>query len=366
MELKSKIGPLVAIIITVAAVLWIYAGGHGITASQHDSPTNTNESNSNNAEHTSLSNQKHSVQVTNIQAQSINLYLALSGQTLADKILTLTNSYPGEVVKLYSTKGDFLEQGAPILQIDTRVLKTQIRETSALIKQRNIELNGLNKLKDINLTSHVRLAEAETNLASALTSAKSLAIDLENATVTAPFSGVLNTLDIEKGQMLSDDSAIGTLVSLNPLRIQVTIPQNKIHHIHLGTQGKVHLATGLETTGKVSYISRQANTESRSINVELLIDNPNHSIAAGLTADVTFALSQQKAQALSPALLTLDDDGNTAVKTVDSQSKVVSYPVNIVKSERDKVWVSGLPSEVNLITVGQGFVNDGDIVDIHH
>ena len=365
MELKSKVGPAVAITITIAAVLWIYAGGHGITTSQHDNPAAADNASQNQTKQTSLSTQKHSVQVATIEAQSIQLFLSLSGQTLADKTLTLTNSYKGKVVKLLAQKGDFLKQDEPILQIDTRVLQTQIKEIKALIKQRSIELNGLKKLKDINLTSHVRLAEAETNLANALTTAKALAIDLENATVTAPFSGVLNTLEVEDGQMMGDDTPIGTLVSLNPLHIQVAIPQNKIHHIRLGTTGKVHLATGLETVGKVSYISRQANTESRSIYVELLIDNPDHIIATGLTADVTFSLSQQQAQALSPALLTLDNNGNTAVKTVNAENKVVSMPVTIVKSERDKVWVLGLPARVNLITVGQGFVNDGDTVDLN-
>ncbi|MGB3384562.1 MAG: efflux RND transporter periplasmic adaptor subunit [Marinomonas sp.] len=381
MELKSKIGPVVAITITIAAVLWVYAGGHGITAAQHssaESSSNTTakandtalksadkapEKNTNQA---SLSTQKYSVQANTIHAQNIALQLAISGQTVADKTLTLTNSYKGKVVKLYVKKGDFLKKGAPILQIDTRVLQAQIAETKSLTKQRSIELKGLTKLKDINLTSNVRLAEAETNLATALSTAKSLAINLENATVTAPFSGVLNTLDIEEGQMLSDDTPIGSLVSLNPLHIQVPIPQNKIHHIHQGTLGQVHLATGLETTGEVSYISRQANPESRTINVELLVNNPNHAIPSGLTADVDFSLGQQKAQAFSPALLTLDDNGHTAVKILDEQHKVASLPVTIVKSERDKVWVLGLPDTVNLITVGQGFVAAGDTVDAHY
>jgi len=72
------------------------------------------------------------------------------------------------------------------------------------------------------------------------------------------------------------------------------------------------------------------------------------------------------AHAFSAALLTLDDNGHTAVKTLNIDNEVVVSPVEILKSDRDQVWVSGLPQNINLITVGQGFTKAGDIVDAYY
>ena len=294
------------------------------------------------------------------------LHLSLSGHTLADKALTLTSNYTGKIVALYVKKGDVLKEGDPILRIDTRSLKKQIKEAALFVQQRTIELNGLKKLSDRNLVSNVKLAKAKTNLASAQSDVQVLEISLENATVTAPFSGILNTLGVQKGQMLGANAAIGLLVSLNPLHIQVNIPQNKIQQIHQGTLGKVRLKSNFETTGSVSYISAQSNQESHTLSVELSVNNPENRIPAGQTADVDLHLADQKAQAFSPALIILDGNGHTAVKVLSTDNKVIVLPVTIVKAERDKVWVIGLPNTVNLITVGQGYVVSGQTVDPHY
>jgi multidrug efflux system membrane fusion protein len=50
------------------------------------------------------------------------------------------------------------------------------------------------------------------------------------------------------------------------------------------------------------------------------------------------------------------------VKTVDDENVVHFYPIEIARAEIDGIWVTGLPDTVRLITVGQGFVNDGETV----
>ncbi|AEF54652.1 efflux RND transporter periplasmic adaptor subunit [Marinomonas posidonica] len=364
MELKSKAGMMTAIGLSCAAVAWMVLGGNGITVS----PTNANTIPQENTLVTQTNESKlaYSVQAKTLSAQIIEVHLPLSGQTVANETLTLVNNYQGKVTKLAIEKGDEVKQNQAILSIDTRTLKSQIEQAKLLIKQRALELDGIKKLNVGNLSSKVNLAQAETDLASAKSSLKALEIDLENATLTAPFSGIVNSLEVKQGQVLSVGTQVGHLVSLNPIKISVNIPQNKIQQIQLGTLGKVTLESGYEAEGAVSFINTTANTSSRTIQVEMEVDNPDNKISSGLTASVDFILEEQKAHAFSPALLTLDDSGHTAVKIIDINNKVKIMPVVIVKSERDQIWVKGLPNNVNIITVGQGFVSEGDTVDAHY
>tara|TARA_R110001606_G_scaffold385425_2_gene548932 strand:- start:974 stop:2068 length:1095 start_codon:yes stop_codon:yes gene_type:complete len=362
MDLKSKIGPITAVIVAAAAVTWMISGGNGVTVSPTGKSSYENTTPSQNAE----SKLSYPVQAKTLITKTIEMHLPLSGKTLADETLQLVNSYPGRIIKLPIEKGRFIKKGSSILQIDTRTLKIRIEQASLLVKQKQLELDGIKKLNAGNLTSKVNLAQAETDLASAKATEKALQVDLENANLTAPFSGILNKLDVQEGQVLAAGATIGTLVSVNPLKISVNIPQNKIQFIKLGTQGNIRLESGLEAEGFVSYISTTANESSRTISVEMQVDNPDNTIPAGLTAAVDFVLDQQRAHAFSPALLTLDDSGRTAIKTISIDNTVVVSPVEIIKSERDQVWVRGLPNNVNIITVGQGFVSAGDKVEAHY
>lgn len=362
MEFKSKVGPITAVVVTAIAITWMLAGNNGVTVS----PTETSPKENTISSQTAESKLIYSVQAKTLTASTIEMHLPLSGTTKANETLTLINSYSGRITKLPVEKGSFIKKGTAIVQIDTRTLKAEIAQARLLVKQRALELSGIKKLVVDNFSSKVNLAQAETELAAAKATERGLLVDLENATVTAPFSGILNTLDVQEDQVISSGISIGNLVSLNPIKVSVNIPQNKIQQIKLGTSGNIRLESGYEAEGFVSYINTTANEASRTITVEIQVENPDNVIPAGLTATVDFTIDEQKAHAFSPALLTLDDSGKTAVKTIDIDNRVVMSPVNIVKSERNQVWVSGLPDNVNIITVGQGFVSAGDKIDAHY
>jgi multidrug efflux system membrane fusion protein len=61
-------------------------------------------------------------------------------------------------------------------------------------------------------------------------------------------------------------------------------------------------------------------------------------------------------------LLSLNEAGEVGVKTVNSDDVVEFYPVSIIQAETGGVWVTGLPDITRIITVGQGFVREGEIV----
>ena len=69
------------------------------------------------------------------------------------------------------------------------------------------------------------------------------------------------------------------------------------------------------------------------------------------------------AHRISPSLLTLDDAGNIGTKIIDEDGKVQFIVADIAQSSSNGVWVAGLPESVTLITVGQGFVTSGSLVD---
>src|SRR3546814_20669342 len=81
-----------------------------------------------------------------------------------------------------------------------------------------------------------------------------------------------------------------------------------------------------------------------------------------MTAEIALPLSATQAHRVSPAVLTLSDKGEIGVKAVDADNRVVFHPVKIVDTDGEGTWVTGLPEQVTLITVGTEYVGPGDSV----
>ncbi len=69
------------------------------------------------------------------------------------------------------------------------------------------------------------------------------------------------------------------------------------------------------------------------------------------------------AHRVSPALLTLGPKGEIGLKLVDEFNRVEFFPVELAVSRLDGVWVTGLPETARIITVGQGYVAPGQVVE---
>lgn len=70
------------------------------------------------------------------------------------------------------------------------------------------------------------------------------------------------------------------------------------------------------------------------------------------------------AHLVSPALLTLDDEGVVGIRTVGADGRVEFHAAEIVADETAGVWLAGLPETVTVITVGHEFVREGDKVEV--
>jgi multidrug efflux system membrane fusion protein len=70
-----------------------------------------------------------------------------------------------------------------------------------------------------------------------------------------------------------------------------------------------------------------------------------------------------EAHKISPAILALDERGQLGVRIVDQSRRVRFVPVKIIADGPDGVWVTGLPKQVTIITVGQDYVSEGDLVN---
>jgi multidrug efflux system membrane fusion protein len=179
----------------------------------------------------------------------------------------------------------------------------------------------------------------------------------------APFHGALEERMIKVGDFVKSGDAIAAFVNKREVVVSANVSEFDASYVVKGKPGSARLATGEIVEGIIRYVAPVADEATRTFTVEMQVDNSVGIYRGGITAELMIPADTIYAHKVSPSLLTLDDEGNLGIKIVNESGSVEFHKADIAMSSSDGVWIAGLPHAATIITVGQGFVNAGAIVD---
>lgn len=366
---------IIAIIIAVAAVGWLLTGvlggdeGAGRDAAQaSESPAITDATPAAGAE-TGATPAKHaprkvSVRTRISEAAPHAVQITVRGRTESVRTVEVRAQTQGRVERIFRAKGDRVKAGDPILRLAKGDRDARLSETEALIKQREIEFDADRKLNEKGYRADNQVAAGAAALDAAKAARMSMEVDIAYLTVRAPFDGVISVKPAQLGAFLKVGDHVATIVDQDPILAIGNISEREIGQIEIGSPAEIVLIDGRKVTGKVRFISPVAEAATRTFRTEIEISNSGRDIRDGITAEIRLEAGSVPAHFLTPAILTLNDAGAIGVRTVDRNRQVSFVPVSIIADSTDGIWVSGLPAQVQIITVGQEFVREGQVVEV--
>ena len=163
---------------------------------------------------------------------------------------------------------------------------------------------------------------------------------LADTVVRAPFAGVVGERLVSVGDYVTRGTKVVSVMRTNPLRLQLTVPQQFSVEVGMGRAVtlEVDTAPGKTFTGQVRYVSPALQTDSRTLIVEAVVANADGELKPG-----SFATARIEQSTSAPGILT----PASAVRTVSGTSRVFV--------------VAGGRAEERLVTTGQTV---GDLVEI--
>jgi multidrug efflux system membrane fusion protein len=305
-----------------------------------------------------------SVTVRNSIARTVPRQVVASARTEPDRMVEVKAETDGRVVAIGADRGAFVREGNSIVELSMRDRAARLAETEALIRQRELEYESDVQLRDERFVSAAALAASEALLVAARSARERILLDIEHTKITAPFDGVVYDRMVEIGDYVGVGDSIAQIVDADPLIVVGNLNERDIGAFEVGAVGTATILGGREIKGRVRYIAPVADESTRSFRIELAVPNPDRSLTVGTSANLLLDAEEISAHALSPALLSLADDGTVGVETVDRSNRVRFIPVELAGPIGNSVLVTGLPAEVRIITVGQGFVADGQTVTV--
>ena len=208
------------------------------------------------------------------------------------------------------------------------------------------------------------LQSADAAIESAAAAVAAAEKEIERLDIHAPFAGLLESDTAELGSLLQAGGLCATVIQLDPIKLVAFVPETDVERVHVGALAGGRLAAGGDDVqGRVTFLSRSADTVTRTFRVEIEIPNPDLTLRDGQTVEILIATDGAPAHLLPQSALTLNDEGTLGLRTLTADSVVEFQPVKLLRDTPKGVWLSGLPDAVDVIVVGQEFVTAGVTVD---
>ncbi len=288
---------------------------------------------------------------------------------------TLAAEEGGLVLERTFDEGQRVERGALLVRLDTDLLEARkaaaeaaVRSAEAAVKQAEAELTNarleLERLQGLRQTqiatekevrdaqmvvdvnaARVVAREAEVALRQAEVSV--LALQIAKSQVRSPFEGVVSQRHVEVGQWVRQGEAVADVVQLDPLFVRVNVPESVIPQLQSRGEATVTIdALGGETfTARVDQILPQADPNTRTFAVKLLLDNPEMRVRPGFFARVTLLSRLIPDAVVVPknAVVTQGKESRV-VLAVEDQAQIV--PVVLVGSDGERYAIKPLQGEI--------------------
>jgi multidrug efflux system membrane fusion protein len=208
------------------------------------------------------------------------------------------------------------------------------------------------------------VAEALARLRGAEQLIRQIELEIDNTRLSVPFDGILQERPIEVGDFVGIGDPVARVIDLDPIVVEGQVTEFQVPHVKIGEIGHAELAGGRVVDGTIRYVAVEADPQSRTFRVELELPNPDYRIPAGLTAQIRVETERVFAHRISPRLISISDEGLFGIKIVDADNRVQFIEADIVRYEQDALWLGNLPRQIRLITMGEGFTQPGDLVEV--
>ena len=197
--------------------------------------------------------------------------------------------------------------------------------------------------------------------------------------IKAPFSGRVGIVTINPGQYINPGDKLMTLQTLDPIFIDFNLPQSDAANIQVGQSITVTTDAFKNATfvGKITAVSPKVDTNTRNLQIEAQIDNPDKKVLPGMFANVNIDVGSQLSLITVPqTAVTYNPYGATVFISKDSAKKdkegktifeAQQVFVTTGQTRGDQVSIlKGLEEGVTVVTSGQLKLKNGSPLNINN
>jgi membrane fusion protein (multidrug efflux system) len=305
------------------------------------------------------------VEAVQVQEDVVEDQIFTSGTIIADDEVELSAEASGIITDILFDEGSAVEEGELLVKINDSELRAEKRRAEfrlSLAEQREdrqrrlLERGGISQ-DDYDATlNEVNVIRSELDLINAR---------IEQTEIRAPFSGQIGLRYVSEGSYISPNSRIASLQSINPIKVDFSIPERYISRVAIGDRINFTVQ-GVDSTfsGEVYAIEPRISRETRSISIRARSDNSGRLLYPGAFANITLVLDEIDDALMIPTISVIPELNSQKIYVVRNGA-VAEVRVQTGMRTSDNVQIiEGIAPGDTVLTTGLLQVNPGSQVEI--
>jgi RND family efflux transporter MFP subunit len=278
----------------------------------------------------------------------------------------LSFEVPGNVKQVLASEGDKVVKGQLLAILSKGNIANNYSTMTSTLKQAQDTYNRVAILYKDKSIPKVQYIDAKTQLDKAQAAESAAKKDMDDCYLYAPFSGVIGERLVEPGTNIIAGLPAFKLLEMKTLKAKVSIPENKIGNIHLGTNAKVKISAlnNRMLQGVVSQKGIIGNQLSHTYEIKITLISPSKGIMPGMLCDIYLSSNAKSQTIVIPAsCVQLYENNVRYVWVINNNNKVHLRQITVSSYSQDGVVVlNGLQSGERIVTEGFQKISEGSAV----
>lgn len=303
------------------------------------------------------------VTVTPVSKQPIKLDFSANGNFSANQDLQLLSEISGRITQLRVKEGSRVSKGQVLAVIDSEVASLGVKRAEDAYQKIKTDYERYQSSFATGGVTRAQLDEIELSMRNAESQLQQSKRGLDDATIKAPISGVVNSRSVEVGSFVSPGTDLFEIVDGSRLKLNVTANEYQVVHISLGDRVSISSKVFPDATfvGTVSFIAEKADNTLK-YPVEITVENNgNLPLKSGMYATAKFEFPEESSQVVvhrSAFVGSVNSNQVYVYSEADQTAQLREVISGRIIGEQVEI-LSGLKEGEMVITSGQINLNDG-------
>jgi RND family efflux transporter MFP subunit len=313
------------------------------------------------------------VTVSQLNSEGFDHFIEVQGDVMTDQNIMVYPEFAGILKKVHVKMGDKVSEGQLIATIDDGGLREQLQAAEYQAELAKTTFERQERLWKKDIGSEIQFLNAKTNAQASQKSVEQIKQQLEKAQVKAPFSGIVDDVIADEGQLLAPgQSPIVRVVNLSKMYVKSDVPESYLATVTKGKKVIVHFPV-LDTSlmAVISEVSNYISPDNRTFKIEIDLPNAAGMVKPNLMAKVEINdYHSEKAILVPQSLISENSEGSQYLykANMSNNGKTANARKVIIETglkQGDMIEViSGLSANDFVIKEGARTVKDNQEVEI--
>ena len=310
---------------------------------------------------------KINVNVVTVSRQDIDTDYSANGTFIPKQESNQSADIAGRVVNVYVKEGSRVAAGQVLATIKRDAIEVDVTQAQNNLQNAIIDNQRYENAYKTGGVTKQQLDNSRLQLKNAQSAVRAQGVRVNDTSVRAGISGMINKKMVEPGMVVSTGTALFEIVNINSLKLSVLVDESQVGRIQLGQEVKINVNVLPEDSfsGRITFIAPKSDA-SLSFPVEIEVQNRGN-LKAGMYATAVFktnhgAETQNMLTVPAEAFVNGVSSGQLFVVN-NGTAKLIKVTTGKVYGDKVQI-LSGLNGGEQVITSGQINLDNGSKINI--